>query len=243
MSKTQLITAIEKHFLKLKLTVSYVNLCYNIEEMVLLNQGIRELVKQKGFYKLHIKKQMKAHNLTKKRVVANPQLIEKPVYKVGILKKKTLNLLDIQQEIRDTEEKMVQYSKNLEPGSERRLFIGVAIVVVKTQKEQSLVVKSQQFGFLETLTCKDATNKSNFDFERAPEPSDVYWENLNVSSSERTFKVALTFIATILVIAACFGVIYGLNVSKKVLNEGDNSDQGLIRALSFICSFVIIIVN
>jgi hypothetical protein len=37
MSKTQLITAIEKHFLKLKLTVSYVNLCYNIEEMVLLN--------------------------------------------------------------------------------------------------------------------------------------------------------------------------------------------------------------
>jgi hypothetical protein len=34
--------------------------------------------------------------------------------------------------MKDVQEQMVEYSKNLEPGTEVDLFIGVAIVVVST---------------------------------------------------------------------------------------------------------------
>jgi hypothetical protein len=38
-------------------------------------------------------------------------------------------------EIKKTQDLIVDYSKNLEPGSEASLFIGVAIVVVQSQKD------------------------------------------------------------------------------------------------------------
>lgn len=47
--------------------------------------------------------------------------------------------------------------------------------------------------------------------ERAPEPTDVFWENLGVSSFDRIKKVCMTYIATLLVIGICFGVIWGIN--------------------------------
>jgi hypothetical protein len=64
-TKQSLQEAFEKRFQHLKLTVSYVNLCYNIEEMVSLQSQIKKLVKQKGFYKLSVKKQMKTNGLGK----------------------------------------------------------------------------------------------------------------------------------------------------------------------------------
>lgn len=56
-------------------------------------------------------------------------------------------------------------------------------------------------------------------FERAPEPTDVYWDNLNVSYFKRLRNVILTYLATIIVIGGCFGVIYGINVAKNNLNN------------------------
>jgi hypothetical protein len=44
--------------------------------MVRLNREIKELVKQKGFYKLYLKKAMKAQNIKKKQLLGNPKLIE-----------------------------------------------------------------------------------------------------------------------------------------------------------------------
>lgn len=43
---------------------------------------------------------------------------------------KKLNLREIEIEIKKTQDLVVDYSKNLEPGSEAGLFIGVAIVVL-----------------------------------------------------------------------------------------------------------------
>jgi hypothetical protein len=40
--------------------------------MVKMNGRITELVKQKGAYKLHLKKEMKARGIIKKQVVQNP---------------------------------------------------------------------------------------------------------------------------------------------------------------------------
>lgn len=40
---------------------------------------------------------------------------------------------EIEKEMRETQEKIVEYSKNLAPGSEKDLFIGVGIVIVQSQ--------------------------------------------------------------------------------------------------------------
>jgi hypothetical protein len=46
--------------------VAYVNLCYDITKMVEFDKEIKELSKQKGFYKLHVKKEMKSRGINKK---------------------------------------------------------------------------------------------------------------------------------------------------------------------------------
>ena len=55
-------------------------------------------------------------------------------------------------------------------------------------------------------------------FERASEPSDIYWENWNVSDGQRMGRMILTYLATLILIAACFWIIYGLNLANKTLN-------------------------
>jgi hypothetical protein len=83
----------------------------------------------------------------------------------------------------------------------------------------------------------------NFTYERAPEPSDVYWENLSVSSFGRFIRVSCTYFATIIIIGICFGIIYGINIAKTNLDKRDDIPTASIRFLSFLCSFVIIATN
>jgi hypothetical protein len=80
-------------------------------------------------------------------------------------------------------------------------------------------------------------------FERAPEPSDVYWENLNVTFWQRLMRVILTYLGTVLVIGLCFGIIYGINIAKIELKKVNGVPEWIITALSFVCSFVIVGVN
>jgi hypothetical protein len=63
----------------------YANLCYNIQDMVKFNSKITELVKMKGFYKLHLKKEMKARGIKKRQVLQNPLIIEPPIYRKWIV--------------------------------------------------------------------------------------------------------------------------------------------------------------
>ena len=54
-------------------------------------------------------------------------------------------------------------------------------------------------------------------FERAPEPSDLFWENIGISTKERGIRVFSVFLGTIALVIGCFFAIYGLNISKKNL--------------------------
>ena len=49
-----------------------------------------------------------------------------------------------------------------------------------------------------------------FVFERAPGPSDIYWENMGVSSIQRIFKSMISFVLTALLMVGCVGFIYGI---------------------------------
>jgi hypothetical protein len=119
----------------------------------------------------------------------------------------------------------------------------VAIVVVNAQVDQHYIILSEKKSFFSEIFCCFSNNSSALTYERAPEPSDVYWENLNVTSMQRFLRVVLTYLGTVLIIGICFGIIYGINIAKIELKKIDSVPEWVISALSFLCSFVIIAVN
>jgi hypothetical protein len=68
------------------------------------------LAKQKGAYKLYIKKEIKTRGLNKKILLNSPNLIPSMTYKTGILSKKELVLVDIEKEMRSTFKEMSEFS-------------------------------------------------------------------------------------------------------------------------------------
>lgn len=123
--------------------VSYVNLCYDISKMVEFNQKLQELAKQKGAYKLYLKKEMKEKGLNKKMLLNSPTLIPNMVFKTGLLSKKELVLVEIEKDMRNTFKEMAEFSTQLVPGKQENLFLGVGIVVLQTQKSQVLILKTR----------------------------------------------------------------------------------------------------
>ncbi len=75
--------------------------------------------------------------------------------------------------------------------------------------------------FLKKVFCSCCSDAENIDFtyERAPEPSDVYWENLSTGSTSRFFRVMCTYFATVIIIGICFGILWGINLAKIDLDK------------------------
>ena len=100
-------------------------------------------------------------------------------------------------------------------------FTGVAIVVLKTQKAQKELIqyskKNSLISYFKKLFCLwcCSDEQSELSFERAPEPTDIFWENMNVTPRMRNMKIATVFLATLALIVACFFSLYALDKVKR----------------------------
>jgi hypothetical protein len=65
--------------------------------------------------------------------------------------------------------------------------------------------------------CCNFSEDRQMTLERAPEPSDVLWENLKVSFVTRVYKMMMIFVSILILIGACFVSIYGLDVVQRRL--------------------------
>ena len=83
--------------------------------------------------------------------------------------------------------------------------------------------------------------------ERAPEPTDVYWENLKVTSKDRLKLVAKTYLISLVVIAVCFVITYAVNMFKDSFSKSDSgkitTKYGSISIVNLVTSFVVVIIN
>jgi hypothetical protein len=52
-------------------------------------------------------------------------------------------------------------------------------------------------------------------WDRAPEPTDVYWENLGVGWGNRVVRSFLSNLATFLLVLVCFGAVAFLKYAQK----------------------------
>ncbi len=56
--------------------------------------------------------------------------------------------------------------------------------------------------------------------KRAPEPTDILWNNLNYSSKSRLKARLVSFVITLLIIAFCFAIIIVINWAQVIFFEG-----------------------
>lgn len=100
--------------------------------------------------------------------------------------------------------------------------------------------------------------KSNFDerylegsrviVERAAEPSDVYWENLSVTTMGRVKKSFITNGVALLCLCVAFGVNLGLSIAKAKLDKSKGQSNNsaaatIIGLISALTSFFVVFIN
>ncbi len=93
----------------------------------------------------------------------------------------------------------------------------------------------------------------HINISRAPEPTDVYWENMGVSFWNRLGKTALTLLASLGAISVVFGISWAIKSYKSNIEEEYRTDQRLaktdfndlieVRGLSFLTSLVVVVFN
>ena len=107
-------------------------------------------------------------------------------------------------------EKLANEGKD-DPGKQRKLFNGIVLVVLKKPSDCYTVLQNQKsyirFKLTKILCCCNKKKTSNWYFERAPEPSDIFWENLDVSTTSRVCKGLFSYLVTVLMIFICFAIV------------------------------------
>lgn len=137
-------------------------------------------------------------------------------------------------------------------------FGGAAFVTFDTVKEQELYMKNVPnniieyfFKFMKDLgymlcSCCDKTKeniyylKRNVKFEDAPEPEDIIFENLEVSSFSRIVRTTIIYIVSILICGISFVIIYFLNKVQENITSSEDSDGHItfLYVLSLVISVV-----
>ena len=130
---------------------------------------------------------------------------------------------EVQKQIKSFESKAtVDLSKDADDNAmfaRESSFTGVCFVIMNKPVDCLKVLESQDsffYGklkrFLGCFVCMD--NSSYWWFERAPEPTDIFWENLDVSTCTRVVASLFSYAATAFMIVMCLGIITAIKQAK-----------------------------
>jgi hypothetical protein len=76
---------------------------------------------------------------------------------------------------------------------------------------------------VDKMQDENSFNGRRVHVERAPEPTDVRWENLNIKRKARLKKICTTYTATAFILGGVFGINLALNLGKEALEDNANS--------------------
>lgn len=68
--------------------------------------------------------------------------------------------------------------------------------------------------------------------ERAPAPSNIIWENLEVGKCESFWRSALTLFIVLVLLLASYGLIFGLKVLIMEMPDPSKCDNYINKTLS-----------
>ena len=201
--------------------VEYVNPAFSIDEFYKLFEKQNQLMKQKmqvdaycekekinlDKYKTYIKEGNTPDDFPKV-----PKLCGGPAINPDEV---DAELQKVQDEIKVLEDRAKDEGSKED---QEESFTGIVFVVLKTPRD-CLKVLDNQDGIISGKIkrfffgcCME--NESQWLFERAPEPSDIFWENLSTSTFTRLCGGLFSYIATTLMVLGSFGIIYLIKVAQ-----------------------------
>ncbi|EAR91343.2 phage head-tail family protein, putative (macronuclear) [Tetrahymena thermophila SB210] len=213
-----------------------VNLGYEIKDLTHLQRKQKLFVNdKKKLFKSQISKNGKYDIFSQEAIQIDKQ--------IEIVKSEILKL-----ENRLSEGKGVEFMKNL--------FTGVAFVTFETermQKDLLEMAKSSWNCFKKSQTVRQFMG-THLRISAAPDPTEIFWENLGVSKTSRAIRVVVGLIVDSFMVFGCGLSIYFLldyqSSYAKNHNVNSISDSTLrakeirnIQLLSFTISIVIFIIN
>jgi hypothetical protein len=125
---------------------------------------------------------------------------------------------------------LIKFEEGLAPETKDNHFLGVAIIVFESSQNVQDFTLIFEDSFLKNsykwikakLCCSRISDEEKAvtlitTYERAPEPTDINWENVSAGNYRKFMHALATYIATLCLIAICFGIIWGINVGKQKL--------------------------
>ena len=146
-------------------------------------------------------------------------------------------------------------NKQLRKLTEKRLneFITPAVyVTLEAPVQTDVVIKSfnktsskKKMKFIPGLLLNTyhRLHGQKIKLKRAPEPSDVLWENLGYSNREKLKRKIITFSMAALLITASFLIIIGIGLGEDKVIQKLGQASRLIKILSLVSSFLLLIFN
>mmetsp|Transcript_19221 Transcript_19221/g.35150 ORF Transcript_19221/g.35150 Transcript_19221/m.35150 type:complete len:1032 (+) Transcript_19221:5159-8254(+) len=154
--------------------------------------------------------------------------------------------------------RLQELEKELKPGVGKDLLIGQAFVTFKTQIDARLVRYKwdgewqDRFWNLIFRCCRSKKlplfKGRKIRVKRAPEPNDIFWENLSFGFGKRLGNTIVTSLFTLVLLGICFVLIYATSAGQESIHDAygdDPSSEDLIkiRVLSILPSFGVVFIN
>ena len=238
--------------------IQYINFAFDIADFYKLTERFNELTKHQMLVKAYCKQndydEDKYTNLCQ-----NPDACpdDFPKAKDGLFGTKVINIKIVDAELEATQAKIEEYEKktteNEGSNADEVGFLGIAFVVLSKPSDCHKVIKKQSSGFIMGIfkfffgCCMN--DESLWEWERAPEPSDIYWENLGVSTCGRICYSVQSYVATVLLMAGCLVVIsliklwQAAKMEEYAGKELSFEEQGTVKFISALASFIVVFVN
>ncbi|KAL4497851.1 hypothetical protein ABPG72_000606 [Tetrahymena utriculariae] len=193
--------------------------------------------------------------------------IRKNEYYYKINKKyppKQLTIDELKTKRREVEDQISTLEKEVFDGNYNKTTPH-AFVTFNSRKVMDFVTESQNISYLQRCWLRvkvcfgseiyEIFNVSRdgktyiINVHRAPEPSDINWENCSASSFQQVSRRLFTWICTFIILCFCFLLIYFINKWQYNVNQDNkiNTNDPFVKAqlilLSLFSSLAIVIIN
>jgi hypothetical protein len=165
-------------------------------------------------------------------------------------------LADIQTRLKELDSKASKASEE----DQKESFTGVVLVVLESPNHCSKVLTQQEERYCRKFmknTCSCFIHgTSSWTFERAPEPTDIFWENMNVHFCKRVANSMFSWLLTLIMAGICFFFIQWIKSYQDTARQAYKQrlataagksvslyDKGKAQTVSIIASVAVIIVN
>ena len=232
---------------KEKYNVQQINICFKLNKYMNLEEQLQMRKTQKVKIEKHpyqIKRNKEKGYIGENRRYFSSFLSYYNLYWCNCCDK-GISLSQIEKEKVEIEKGIADSMKASEDINQNN-FSGVAFISFNTLKEQedflsqfpsnifSYFIKYiKDLKYIFCFCCFKKNLKTNLSANKAPEPEDVIYENLEYSYIERNFRTFIVYIISLVLIIICFGIYIGINIIQDKIN-----DKAIHKILSYLISLI-----